>query len=216
MTAIMNPTELSSPQNTPNRPEYDDEIDLFELFQNLWDQKWLILVLSLLFPVLAFVYVTYIDRKPDLHKASVLMEIASIQIQTAAENRTISFLDRSDDLIQIIERTAGVSATKPRGTNGLLILEKTHRDKAQATASIEKAIELIQARHQNMLANLSNVQLITPTAQMGQTRVNHISGLEKRNLIVAVALVLGGMLGVFIALIRSAVRKRRQTLQQTA
>jgi len=42
MTAIMNPTELSSPQNTLNGPEYNDEIDLIELFQNLWDQKWLI------------------------------------------------------------------------------------------------------------------------------------------------------------------------------
>lgn len=206
----------NSPYNTPNRPEYDDEIDLFELFQTLWDQKWLIAVLALIFPALAFVYVSYIDRKPDMFKASALLEVASIQIQTTADNNSIRFIDQTDDLIQIIERTGGVTASKPRETHGVLIIEKTHQDQAQATASIEQAIELIQARHQNMLANLSNVQLITPTAQMGQTRVDHISGLEKRNLIVAVALVLGGMLGVFIALIRSAVRKRRQTLEQTA
>ncbi|MBE0493898.1 MAG: LPS O-antigen chain length determinant protein WzzB [Thiomicrospira sp.] len=43
-------------QPTQPQTQYDDEIDLFELWQTIWSQKWLIIGLTLLVTVLAALY----------------------------------------------------------------------------------------------------------------------------------------------------------------
>lgn len=199
----------SSPQPAQVSNHYDDEIDLFELFQSLWEQKVLILSLSVLLPVMAFIYVTHIDRKPNTFNGSLLIELASFQFINQSD-QAIQFIESADNLAQVSSRLSSVTATVPRGTLGLINLEVTDLDPNSAKQNLEKSLADIKARHEQKLANLQNIQIINPTSQIGDIVINEKSGLEKRNLVVAVAFVLGGMLGVFIALIRSAVRKRRE------
>ncbi|WP_159428437.1 hypothetical protein [Thiomicrospira sp. ALE5] len=184
---------------------------MFELFQNLWDQKILILTLAVLLPVIAFVYVTYIDRKPNTFNGSLLIELASFQFVNKSDP-AIQFIESADNLAQVSSRLSSVTATVPRGTQGLINLGLTDLDPNSAKQRLEKIFADVKARHEQKLANLQNIQIISPTSQIGDIVINEKSGLEKRNLVVAVAFVLGGMLGVFIALIRSAVRKRREQL----
>ena len=70
---------------------------------------------------------------------------------------------------------------------------------------------------QETMAYLSNVEINPATVQVAridQVAVEPVSAVKpKKALIAAVALVLGGMLGVFIALIRSAVRKRKLNVE---
>lgn len=50
---------MSSNNPAPNQPHsavYDDEIDLFELFQSLWQEKVLIVLISAVVTVLALIY----------------------------------------------------------------------------------------------------------------------------------------------------------------
>ena len=71
--------------------------------------------------------------------------------------------------------------------------------------------------HNSFIIHLSFfLPLLPETKQMGDIQITFNLWFRKRNLITAVALVPGGMLGVFIALIHSAVRKRRQATDTTA
>lgn len=199
----------------PTTTAYDDEIDLFELFQTLWDQKFLILLLTLLFPLIAFIYVTFFDKKPDVFEGKLLIEIASFQ-PVNATSEPIRYIDNPHDLISIITTQTNVSASLPKSSAGVLLLTMTDLTADHVSNDLGQALEKIKKRHQTKLSNMLDIQVITQTSAVGEIQIHQVSGLEKRNLILAVALVLGGMLGVFIALIRSAVRKRRQSTIDTA
>ena len=366
MTAIMNPTELSSPQNTPNRPEYDDEIDLFELFQNLWDQKWLITAITAIATILGVVAalaMTPIYKAESRLMAPLAQDVQALkvsileitnegqvrkdlinisanqvysQLQTNLNSIAIRrqfFAEFLQDQLELNpEKTdfenfdekfnKNLSVTTPgaRDANqgvttvtlegaepiklaewtndliayvievtkqdlleqaGLIIANETNnindeinsrRSSAEArredrTAILREALIIAQAMdlEKPMIenaANQLNMEYMRGTRSIEaeiavlenrvsddpfiegmrnmQERIAFLNGLKidpssirvaridqaaevptspikpNKKLIVAVALVLGGMLGVFIALIRSAVRKRRQTLQQTA
>lgn len=68
------------------------------------------------------------------------------------------------------------------------------------------------SRLQNLTVNMDNLKLV----QIDQSAIEPTSPIKpKKSLIVAVGIVLGGMLGVFAALIRRAVKNRRQADEVT-
>lgn len=57
-------------QPVPTQTHYEDEIDLFELWQTIWSQKWLIIGLTLIVSTLAAVYSISL---PKVYKAEVAL-----------------------------------------------------------------------------------------------------------------------------------------------
>jgi capsular polysaccharide biosynthesis protein len=195
--------------NSPMPHQYDDEIDLFELFQTLWQQKWLILSTTLIAPVLAYVFTVLMPYKSDYYQGSATIELATIQVNSEASNQVVQVIEPLNDLAQLVPNLTSVSATAPRGASKVLEMSTTGASKEQVAEKLNKAIQVIEQRHQKMLANLKEVQVISATEQVGQNSIVLKSPKDKLKLILAVAIVLGGMLGVFIALIRSAIQKRK-------
>lgn len=67
------------------------------------------------------------------------------------------------------------------------------------------------SRLKNLKVNMDNLKLV----RIDQTAIEPVSPIKpKKSLIVAIGIVLGGMLGVFAALIRSMIRKRKNASAQ--
>jgi chain length determinant protein (polysaccharide antigen chain regulator) len=345
----------NAPHNTSTRPEYDDEIDLFELFQNLWDQKWLIAGITAVTTVLGIVAalimtptyqsearllpplaqnvqefsvgVSGVDMSRDAVYAQLKTNLNSISLrrqffeenvsdklepnpeQTPFERFEKNFNEKlqvsspsgrdADTSIVVVTLEGKTSEQVAQWTNEFIeftvqftkqelveraqfviqsevnkITNEIVSKRSIASSRIEDRIArlseaLIVARAMGLekpmienAANQLNMEYMRGSISIAaeikvlqdresndpfidgvrnmQERIAFLNGLQidpanirvaridqaaeiptspikpKKKLIVAVALVLGGMLGVFIALIRSAVRKRRQTLEQTA
>ncbi len=69
-------TKHETPIHMPSeyRHQFDEEIDLRELFATLWSGKWLIIVVTLMFALGGVAYALY---KPNIYQASVLLAPAN-------------------------------------------------------------------------------------------------------------------------------------------
>ncbi|AHF02237.1 hypothetical protein THIAE_04445 [Thiomicrospira aerophila AL3] len=199
--------------------QYDDEIDLFELFETLWAQKWLIAAVTALTGVFAFLFVLFAPSKADSYQGEVLLEVATVQMLSGQSAEVVT-VEELADLHAIIPKIAGVSSSVNRGDSKVVTLSFGHHSKENVESRLIGAVEIIQARHELLLSRMQNIALIQPTTQVGEISLALVSPkqnrLDKLNLILAVGLVLGLMLGVFIALIRSAIQKRRAKLNESS
>lgn len=189
------------------QPYQDDEIDLFELFQTLWQQKWLILASTLIAPLFAFVFTVSQPVKPDMFQGKALIEIGAY----ASHDGVIHTIERTQDLALIIRQQLNVHANVPNTSVKLLEIQTSSIDQEESAEKLQEAIDFVLDRHEKFTSNQLKENVIQPTQVVGQTSVDRVLPKEdKLKLILAVAFVLGGMLGVFMALIRNAIQKRRQ------
>ncbi|AEG31978.1 Wzz/FepE/Etk N-terminal domain-containing protein [Thiomicrospira cyclica] len=64
----------------PMPPQYDDEIDLYELWQTIWSQKWLIAIATIIMTVIAGLYA--INMTPTYQSEASLLPPSSAQIDS--------------------------------------------------------------------------------------------------------------------------------------
>ncbi|WP_029935184.1 Wzz/FepE/Etk N-terminal domain-containing protein [Thiomicrospira pelophila] len=192
-------------QNQQPMNYQDDEIDLFELFQTLWQQKWLILATTLIAPILAFVFTVSQPVKPDTFQGKALIEIGAY----ASHDGVIHTIERPEDLSLIISKQFNAETNVPRTSVKVLEIETSSIDKESSADKLQEAIDFVLQRHEKFTSSKLKENVIQPTQVVGQASVERVSPKDKLKLILAVAFVLGCMLGVFIALIRSAIRKRK-------
>jgi LPS O-antigen subunit length determinant protein (WzzB/FepE family) len=204
--------EPASSQRVSARPVAEDEIDLFELFQDLWQQKWLITGLTTLSVIVAFVFTVVFPLKPVTYTATALVEVATIDVKDAQS--PIQTIENTEDVVLAIGQAVAVQASSPRRSTKMIQLEKTASSAEQARAAIDSGVELVLLRHQKMLERMQGIRVIQPTQKIGDVQIKTNRPSDKLNLILAVSLVLGGMLGVFVALIRGAIRKRQAVTQE--
>ncbi|HEY9018782.1 Wzz/FepE/Etk N-terminal domain-containing protein [Thiomicrospira sp.] len=198
-------------QNQQSINYQDDEIDLFELFQTLWQQKWLILATTLIAPLLAFVFTVSQPVKPDMFHGKALIEIGAY----ASHDGVIHTIERTQDLALIINQQLKVEANVPKASVKLLEIQISNIDQEKSAEKLQEAIDFVLDRHENFTSNQLKEYVIQPTQLVGQASIERVAAKDRLKLILAVAFVLGGMLGVFIALIRNAIQKRRQQNEST-
>ena len=190
-----------------------DEIDLFELFQTLWQQKWLIISASLIAPLVAYFFTVVMPYKADYYQGSAVIEVATIQVQSDVVSPTISVIEPAADLVQLVSKLSSVSASIPKGSTKLVEVSVSGSTPEQVTNQLEEAVKIVEKRHGQMVSKLKHIEVVSMTKQVGDYDIDLISPkaqrMNKLNLILSVAFVLGGMLGIFVALIRSAIQKRR-------
>ncbi|MDR9499972.1 MAG: Wzz/FepE/Etk N-terminal domain-containing protein [Hydrogenovibrio sp.] len=196
-------------ETLPPRPANvaDDEIDLFELFQSLWEQKWLIVITTFGAVFFAFLFTVVVPVKDVTYTGSALVEVATIEAE-GTENR-IQVIENSEDTVLAMNNANAVSASVPRRSTKMIEIKATAKQSSEVQQRLEESIQYVVQRHRGMVDNLKGVRVLRATQQIGKTKVVKNSPSEKLNLILAVAFVLGAMLGIFVALIRSALRKRK-------
>lgn len=81
-------------------------------------------------------------------------------------------------------------------------------DKIAIQSQLQAAIDFVMQRHEAK-AKLYQDVTISPTQQIAPIAVGDKPIKPKSNLIIAVALVLGLMLGVFVVLVRNVINRRK-------
>ena len=181
----------------------------------------------------------YIDLARKKTKKDILDEIAfeianqvkamDEQIQAKRELAEQRRMDRIKELQEALSVAKAMGLSAPKIDQAA---NKLNMEYMRGTKSIEAEIKVLTNResddpfipglrdHQEKIAYLKSIQIdpeLVNVVRLDQEAEVPVKPIKpKKMLIVAVAIVLGGMLGVFIALIRSAIRNRKLRLEQAS
>lgn len=229
--------------NQPYSPTHDDEIDLFELFQTLWEEKVLIVLITLVCTIAAALYAftaqpqysVSMTLKPaplslygelvagmegDANKSIGLGRSTAEQILGQFANNLQLRANRAQNATS--EGVLGLNVTTDNARNTQIAQWVTIQlSTLQPDGAVEVLQNYVDAVSESTLQELNSFvqglgnpvaitkeMLYTVDAISSQARLNK----PNKKLIVAVGIVLGGMLGVFAALIRSMIRKRKNAM----
>lgn len=212
-------------EKQPVRPHFeenasmDDEIDLFELWNGLVEEK-----MTILFSFLAvmFIALVYLFLAKPQYAASVVLQVQQIQqvqstspVKSVSENGAFYFsIENPNKTIHLLKGIVPAEISTERGDNGFITISSTGFDKKQIKQNMVDTIKLIESRYQKIFSKIKSLGYleILPTKIMGEIKVTDKPVKPKKALILAVSGVLGLMLGVFIALIRRAIKNRQAML----
>lgn len=231
----MNPSSM--PNQPSSQPGYSGEIDLFDLFQSLWKEKILIVLVTAVFTVLAVIYA--LTATPQYSIAMTLKPaslslygefVAGIQGEqqksialgqkTAEEvlGQLKNNLDLNAHKVSYLKEAHILSISVTAKTPQLVTLQLTTLQPGRAAQTLKSyvdAVSVITLKELNsFVQGLGNPTVITQDMLYTIDSMPSQASLvkPKKSLIVALGIVLGGMLGVFAALIRSMIRKRKNAI----
>jgi LPS O-antigen subunit length determinant protein (WzzB/FepE family) len=216
------------------RPPYDDEIDLFELFETIWRGKWLISTFVAISVLSGFVYS---QLTPPKFEVSVSFEVKLYSVnaqQICGNNVGCIKAETSKPLIEDLD--SDLNFTK-KGSNLVLSTEaplnvKTYNDvfdklNQTITNQIYKEaldeVTLIKTELNDALMsteqvakNILNATRIIKAIDSGQKAISFGSVAIKKTspkvpLILALSILLGGMIGVVFVLVNNTIRKRKES-----
>lgn len=194
--------------NTPPCPHNDDEIDLRELWQKLVSGKWIIAIITTLTTLVAVVYT---QLATPIYEGKVSIEVGEVignNMQNAiVANNMPRFLDNPADLAKVVQDKLGISAVLAKGTSKIVDLSLQSPDKIAIQSQLQAAIDFVMLRHEAK-AKLYQDVTVNPTQQIAPIAISEKPIKPKTNLIIAVALVLGLMLGLFGVLVRGAFKNK--------
>lgn len=211
-----------------------DEVDLFELFKMLWQEKLIIIVSTLVFAFAAFLYNppgeveynTVITLRPaplslysdfvakieNGEQQSITLarytseQVLVLLMQYLTENKTQYFKDKNIISFRANPKNTHeitLQLTTPKDDNAIEYLQGYLADVSEY--AVKEINELLLG------VNISGVVTSEMLYASDEPTINEVSLTEsKKKFIISLAIVLGGMLGVLIALIRSVLRKRKE------
>lgn len=192
----------------------DDEIDLFELWNNLWEQKGLISIVMFLTTALGLGYALL---STPVYKGSVVVQVQQVQFKDSEQSKGYFSIEPENTTVRIINAMSPAQLSAEKKVGGVLVISKKSVNKGEIKYQIKETYQMIVQRYSkifNALKENGAIEVL-PVQMIGDISVSNKPIKPKKTLIVAVAMVLGLMLGVFIALIRSAVRNRQALKPET-
>lgn len=224
-------------QISPRQVNIDDEIDLVELLQNLWAQRWLIVIVTSVVALAALVYT--LNSKPVYTSVAVLSpapinafgliagEARARQLEGTTSAISIG-TNLANDVLAVVIKNLESTAIRDEFNNslenpsGYAVEVKRGRQFFDSVSISVSSMSAVGAKQylDGFMAYVSKVSAeqlndyfkalnLNHTIQPGvlyrveqNSAVNFDPVKPKKHLIVALGVVLGGMLGVFIALIR--------------
>ena len=216
----------------------DDEIDLFEFFQTLWDGKWLISAFVALATLIGFGYSQVAQPKYDV-SVPYRVNVYSVLSQQICESYT---QNQKDDCLAdgtlgyFVERlgrgwsldskgnTITFSTPTPSAVNAyedILSNALTYSNEALRSEAISELASIESVLNENVLAtervatNMLNAKRVIQSIDNGQSAITFgsvsvVKSSPKVPLILALSIVLGGMIGVFFILVRNAITRRKE------
>ena len=215
------------------RDTYDDEIDLFELFEILWGGKWLIIGVSLLMGLIGFGY-TQINAETQ-YETSVpyvvgVYPVASQQacgenvgcMENEVTKKLTVLLDSDWEVGGMLRRTtpqrpdvASYQADLKRANER--ITQEAYADATTELAWIENELNDDLLATEIVATNVLNAKRVIAFIDGGGAVITFgdISVEEKKSETLKVGLlfvVLGGILGIFSVFIHNAIRLRNDNM----
>ena len=217
------------------RPTYDDEIDLFEFFETLWDGKWLISAFVSLATLIGFGYSQVAQPKYDVSVpyTSSIYSVSAQQIcggnigcmESEAVKRFLSLLGNSWSK-EKKSSTLSFSTSAPLEQNqydvqiqqaNTALTNEVYLEATTELALIQTELTDALLGTERVATNMLNAKRIIQSIDSGQSvisfgSVSVVKSSPKVPLILALSIVLGGMVGVFFILVRNAITKRKEQL----
>ena len=214
-----------------NENYHNDEIDLFDLFETLWGGKWLIGCLVVISTLLGF---GYTQLSQPVYRASATY---SVNVYSVVGQQICGVQDQMKCLSKQMEQVvsdhlvdgwaaSGESVSlstvipSPLAAYETQLKESSQRTtafiKAKALAEIQ-AIESISVTSllstEHVATNMLSAKRIIQSIDRGQSVISFgpvgIAKVAPRSsIILAISIVLGGMVGCAIVLLRDTIRKR--------
>jgi len=182
-------------QQEEQNSQYEDEIDLFELWNGLVEEKMTILV-SLFASI--FIAAIYVFLSDDIYQASAKVQVQQVQLQKGEEVKPYVSIEPATKTAEMLSGISAASLSAVKKIDGVLIVTSQGLDKTAIKEDVEATIKLVEERHAKIFNALSSsgVKNVLPTEMIGTVVVTDQPIKPKRGLILAVAGVLGLMLGV--------------------
>ncbi|MBM6552354.1 Wzz/FepE/Etk N-terminal domain-containing protein [Marinomonas ostreistagni] len=208
----------------------DDEIDLFELFQTLWEGKWLITAFVVLALVAGGSY-AYLAQPKFNVSVPYAINIYPVSAQQICDsnvsciegevNKRLSALSEGKWSLQ--NASVSISTTAPAAASVYaqelseyqkVITSEVYREATVELNLIQNDLNEALLNTERVATNMLNAKRTLQMIDNGQQvvsfgSVNIAKTAPKVPLILALSIVLGGMVGVFYVLVRSMIRKRK-------
>jgi LPS O-antigen subunit length determinant protein (WzzB/FepE family) len=192
----MNKTEFQ------NNRYQEDEIDLRELFETIWDKKVFIVLFTMIVTIASIVYVVLKNPTP-IYQGKIYMEIGQIQ----NKNFVPVIIENVNDLVGILKIELKVDASILKGTTKLLEISFDNEDKKLITNKLNQVKDFIIEKHKNQSLFYENVIL---SKQIGNIIIlDEPINKPKKRLFVTVAFVTGLILSIFIAFLLNFFREEK-------
>lgn len=186
-----------------NKEYSEDEIDLRELFQTIWNSKKFIVIFTFLITLLAIIYVSVKNPTP-IYQGKVFVEIGIVQNKERGE----VLFDSSSNLGAIVNVKFNVTTKIPTGTSNLLEINLDNTNKETIKNDLQKSVEFILNRHKEKAKFYENIIM---TEQIGDIVINNIPiNTPKKSLIVIVSFVTGFILSIFLVFFMQFIKSMRK------
>ena len=174
------------------KEEYlEDEIDLRELFQTIWNRRKFIVIFTLLITLVSLLYVFFKNPTP-IYQGKAYIEIGEIQSKEFGQR----LLDNPSNLGAILELEFDVNPSIPKRTNNLLEISSNNTNKEIIKENLQKSIKFILNRHQEKAKFYEDIIM---SKQIGEILINNKPiNTPKKRLIVVVSFVTAFILSIFI------------------
>lgn len=228
---------MSEKQISPLKSgRHDDEIDLAELLQKLWAQKFVILFITFcgVASAAGYAYLTpqKFESKTILAAPSITAFAPFVQDVKVSSGSTVDVLGvalkLSDNVMVLLSRNLLAPATQaafisenPRfagcasaisQTGNKVVVSVTCPDKGDSllalSSYIEHASKITAQEFQSLMMAVGVKSSIKARELYSVESLPNTKAMPKKKLILALGLVLGGMLGLSIALIRCMLDQR--------
>jgi len=216
------------------RPTYDDSIDMFEIFETLWEGKWLISAFVAFATLIGFGYSQATQPQYDV-SVPFRVDVYPVLSQQICDSKgcladgTLSyFLERlgsgwslntkSNVITYATSSPLSVEAYEDVLSNALMYTNEVLKGEAISELAFIKSLP-----NDNVLAtervatNMLNANRVVMSIESGQNAISFgsvsvVKSSPKVPLILASSGVLGGMVGVFFIFIRIVIAKRKERL----
>jgi capsular polysaccharide biosynthesis protein len=143
-----------------------------------------------------------------------VQQVQQVQLQKGEEAKPYVSIEPAAKTAEMFSGISAASLSAVKKVDGVLIVTSQGPDKTAIKENVEATIKLVEERHAKIFNALSSsgVKSVLPTEMIGTVVVTNHPIKPKRGLILAVAGVLGLMLGIFIALIRRAAKNRKEVV----
>jgi hypothetical protein len=129
---------------------YDDEIDLFELFQKIWEWKWLTISLIVIFCIITFFY---IKSTPLTYTAEVTIRVGKIAntfIEGITDVKSYLQSELFDKNDFCLTTSSFKNDIKNDERNNIITISCTANSPDIAFSCLEKATNNLLSRHNNI------------------------------------------------------------------
>ena len=219
---------------TEVRPPYDDEIDLFELFETIWRGKWLISALVAISVLSGFVYLQLTPAKFKV-SAYFVVELYSVSTQQMCDGnfncnlaqmnkklmgnlaRDFNFENENSNLELSTEVPLNVKTYDDMFDKlNQTLTKQIYNEALDEVTLIQTELNDALMTNEQVAINMLNAKRVIMAIDSGQKAIffDPVVITKKSTnvpLILTLSIALGGMIGVLFVLVNNSIRKRKES-----